>query len=85
MLVTGYYHDGVIELPKDYQIFKEGTELKMEIIEDEIDFNKFPYIKDKMEKIKALRNWMGPFKESGLSDKELLMEGIRMKYFQDEK
>ncbi len=84
MLVTGYYHNGVIELSEDLQIFEDGTKLKIDILEDELDFNEFPYVKDKMEKIKALRTWAGPFKESGLSDKELLMEGIRMKYFQDE-
>lgn len=84
MLVTGYYHDGVIELPKDYQIFKDGTEIKVEIIEEEVDLNQFPYVKEKMEKLRTLRHWKGPFKDSGKSDKELLMEGIRMKYFQDE-
>lgn len=85
MLVTGYYHDGVIELPKKYQLFKNNSNIQIEIVEEEIDLEKFPYMKEKMEKIKAIRHWNGSYIDSGKSDNELHMEGILMKYPQGEK
>jgi len=95
MLVNVIYDHGKIIWPDNVKLQNDKIPIVVDVPDDVIkkveeDSNEYdiknPQLKEKMAKLDAIRHYKGPFIDSGLSDKELLLEGIKMKYgFQEEK
>ena len=85
MLVNAIYDHGKIIWPDNVKLKDEKIPIVVEFPDDfiknsdtEVDeyYIKNPELRDKMAKLAEIRHYKGPFLDSGLSDKELLMKGF---------
>ena len=85
MLVTGHFHNGVIELPEEFRNLKEDTVIKVEIPDEQLDNINTDYLesinneetKKLMYDLRKIRG-TGPTLSDNKSEKELLFEAFQL-------
>ncbi len=95
MLVNAIYDHGKIIWQDDIELKNENISVVIDVPDTVIkkieknntEYNiKNPKLKEKMARLDAIRHYKASFVDSDLSDKELLLEGIKMKYgYREEK
>jgi hypothetical protein len=78
MIVTGYYHNGKIEIPEEYRNLKENTPVKVEIPRGP---EALPPLHPEVEKlVRSMEEQLGSsysYKPADKTDKEIFAEALK--------
>ncbi len=89
MLINAFYEKGKIILPENITIKKERIPVVVEIPDEEVNAGmeikssykvKSPALKKKLARLNSIRHYNTSYLADDIDDKELLLEGIKMKY-----
>jgi CTP synthase (UTP-ammonia lyase) len=89
MLVNAIYDHGKLVLPDNLKTKNEKISVVLDIPDEKIiDINVSPtvyevknlFLKEKLAKLDSIRHYKTPYLAEDISDKDLLLKGIQMKY-----
>ncbi len=89
MLVNAYYEKGMIILPEEIEIKEERIPVVIDIPDEKVDAVvdtksgyevKNPSLRKKLAMLDSIRHYNTPYLADDIDDKELMLEGVKMKY-----